>query len=132
MRTWRNWQTRKIQVLVSIWFMQVQVLLSAPQPIKTNRFFSVRFYIHCFDKRTCNNVTHCRQTLFAACIMQMTRLSLCEAIAITLVSLATSPVVRTRMNPVEPERFDWVFFFLIFLILDIHFISNGFLFKRKI
>ena len=31
MRTWRNWQTRKIQVLVSSWFMQVQVLLSAPQ-----------------------------------------------------------------------------------------------------
>ena len=31
MRTWRNWQTRKIQVLVSSWFMQVQVLLSAPR-----------------------------------------------------------------------------------------------------
>lgn len=38
----------------------------------------------------------------------------------------------TRMNPVEPERFDWGFLFLIFVILDIHFKSNGFLFKRTI
>ena len=67
-------------------------------------------------------LAHCRQTLFATCILQLTRLSFHEAIAITLVSLATSPVVRTRMNPVEPERFDWVFIFLIFVILGIHLI----------
>lgn len=44
----------------------------------------------------------------------------------------SNPFGCTRMNPVEPERFDWVFLFLIFVILDIHFKSNGFLFKRKI
>lgn len=49
-----------------------------------------------------------------------------------LVHAGSSPVVRTRMDPVEPERFDWVFLFLIFIILGIHFKSNGFLFKRKI
>lgn len=32
------------------------------------------------------------------------------------------------MNPVEPERFDRVFLFAIFVILGIHFKSNGFLF----
>lgn len=54
MRTWRNWQTRKIQVLVSIWFMQVQVLLSAPNETQLNHkwfdwdflfvYFSVKGY----------------------------------------------------------------------------------------
>lgn len=38
----------------------------------------------------------------------------------------------TRMNPVEPERFDWVFLFLIFVILGIHFKSNGFLFMQSV
>ena len=33
-----------------------------------------------------------------------------------------------RMDPVEPERFDWVFLFLIFIILGIYFKFYGFLF----
>ncbi len=75
----------------------LQVLLSAPLPKKTNLLL-VRFSFHCPDNRLATMLLHCRQTLFAACIMQMTRLSLCEAIAITLVSLATSPVVRTKCD----------------------------------
>ena len=37
-----------------------------------------------------------------------------------------------KRDPVEPERLDWVFLFLIFTILGIHFKSNCFLFKREI
>ena len=49
-----------------------------------------------------------------------------------LVHAGSSPVVRTKRDPVEPERLDWVFLFLIFVILGIHFKSNCFLFKREI
>lgn len=37
--------------------------------------------------------------------------------------VAISYVIAKR-DPVEPERLDWVFLFLIFVILGIHFKSN--------
>ena len=41
MRIWRNWQTRKIQILVPVTVVQVQVLLSAPNLYNPNQVFPV-------------------------------------------------------------------------------------------
>lgn len=122
---------------------------TAPKPIKTNRRKRFVFLFFVLNKGLAPMFAHCRQTLFATCITQLTaskerrkrvafveivrsghskqdtqcpvqrtvvrqhRLfsvddigACCATIAITLVSLATSPVVRTRMDPVEPERFE--------------------------
>lgn len=125
MRTWRNWQTRKIQVLMVARlcrfksccphqkktirkgclfscgsgletklrfvgkrhcvclllhaadaplgnniallmllrsFYSLQVLLSAPNKNKTNRDYSVRFFISLVCNRTCDNAGHCLHT----------------------------------------------------------------------
>ena len=112
--------------------MQVQVLLSAPKPIKTNRRKRFVFLFFVLNKGLAPMFAHCRQTLFATCILQLTRLSFHEAIAITLVSLATSPVVRTKRDPVEPERFDRVFLFKNLTILGVHFKSYPPLFFRAV
>ena len=42
--------------------MQVQVLLSAPNKNKTNRDYSVRFFISLVCNRTCDNAGHCLHT----------------------------------------------------------------------
>ena len=42
--------------------MQVQVLLSAPNKNKTNRNYSVRFFIFLVCNRTCDNAVHCLHT----------------------------------------------------------------------
>ena len=90
------------------------------------------FLFFVLNKGLAPMLAHCRQTLFATCILQLTRLSFHEAIAITLVSLAISPVVRTRMDPVEPERLDWVFLFKNLTILGVHFKSYPPLFFRAV
>ena len=89
--------------------MQVQVLLSAPSPKKTNLLSS--FFYSLFWHRTCDNVVHCRQTMFATCFSCSWRSAYANKFAcsaITLVPRYKSCCPHHRLK----KRTFWVRFFL--------------------
>lgn len=111
MRTWRNWQTRKIQVLMVARLCRFKSCC----PHQKRQSERVVFFHAAADLKQ-NYVLSANGTAFVCpCTLCSWRNALqvnLLAYAITLASLTTSPVVRTKANKNEPNNFGSFFHIL--------------------
>ena len=112
MRTWRNWQTRKIQVLMVARLCRFKSCC----PHQKRQSERVVFFHAAADLKQ-NYVLSANDTAFVCpCTLCSWRNALqvnLLAYAITLASFATSPVVRTKTNKNEPKLFGSFFHILV-------------------
>ena len=112
MRTWRNWQTRKIQVLMVARLCRFKSCC----PHQKRQSERVVFFHAAADLKQ-NYVLSANGTAFVCpCTLCSWRNALqvnLLAYAITLAPLATSPVVRTKANKNEPKLFGSFFHILV-------------------
>ena len=110
MRTWRNWQTRKIQVLVST--SSCRFKSCCPHQTRIKRTETIRFVFSYLglqqDLWQCKALSAHSVCPCTLCSWRFTSANKFARFAITLVLLATSPVVRTKKR--QPEMV--VFFYV--------------------